>query len=141
MFPFLSNGPGPNCARWPNHPLWEIACAKMNCDLTEMRSGADPNPMKEVQREEHIGLIFQNILGSSIALEALHDTNVDGLGGIFDNWLPTDVRGQGSPRAGRQATPRRQGKVCVHQKARAANELTHAGQGFSDTCMTKLVSI
>jgi hypothetical protein len=55
----------------------------MNCDLTEMRSGADPNPMKEVQREEHIGLIFRNILGSSIALGALHDTNVDGLEGIF----------------------------------------------------------
>jgi hypothetical protein len=25
--------------------------------------GADPNPMKEVQREEHIGLIFRNLLG------------------------------------------------------------------------------
>ena len=39
--------------------------------------------MKGVQREEHIGLIFRNILGSSIALGALHDTNVDALEGIF----------------------------------------------------------
>jgi hypothetical protein len=77
------DGGDPNRARWPNHPLWEIACAEMNCDLTEMRSGADPNPMKEVQREEHIGLIFRNLLGSSITLGALHDTNVDGLEGIF----------------------------------------------------------
>ena len=55
----------------------------MNCDLTEMRSEADPNPMKEVQHEEHIDLIFQNLLGSSITLGALHDTNVDGLACIF----------------------------------------------------------
>ncbi len=73
-----------NRARWPNHPLWEIVCAEMNSDLTEMRSGADPNPMKEVQREEHIGMIFRNLLGSSITLGALHDTDVDGLEGMFD---------------------------------------------------------
>jgi catabolite regulation protein CreA len=36
--------------------------------------------MKEVQ---HIDLIFQNLLGSSITLGALHDTNVDGLACIF----------------------------------------------------------
>lgn len=78
------DGGDPNRARWPNHPLWEIVCAEMNCDLTEMRSGADPNPLKEVQREEHIGLIFRNLLGSSITLGALHDTDVEGLEGMFD---------------------------------------------------------
>lgn len=55
----------------------------MNGDLTEMRSGADPNPMKEVEREEHIGLIFRNLLGSSITLGALRGTDVEGLEGIF----------------------------------------------------------
>jgi hypothetical protein len=60
-----------NRARWPNHPLWEIACAEMNDDLTEMRSGADPNPLKEVHREQHISTIFRNILGCSITLAAL----------------------------------------------------------------------
>ena len=74
----------PNRARWPNHLLWEIVCAEMNEDLSEMHSGADPNPMKEVQREEHIALIFRNLLGSSITLGALHDTDVDGLEGMFD---------------------------------------------------------
>ena len=44
------DGGDPNRARRPNHPLWEIACAEMNCDLTEMQSGVDPNPMKEVRR-------------------------------------------------------------------------------------------
>lgn len=74
----------PNRARWPNHPLWETVCTEMNNDLTEMRSGADPNPMKEVHREEHIGLIFRNLLGSSITLAALHDAEPDGLGAVFD---------------------------------------------------------
>jgi len=77
------DGGDPNRARWPNHPLWEIVCAEMNGDLTEMRSGADPNPMKEVEREEHIGLIFRNLLGSSITLGALRDTDVEGLEGMF----------------------------------------------------------
>jgi hypothetical protein len=77
------DGGDPNRARWPNHPLWEIVCTEMNCDLTEMHSGADPNQMKEGQHKEHIGLIFQNLLGSSITLGALHDTNVDGLDCIF----------------------------------------------------------
>ncbi|MCK0097616.1 hypothetical protein MWU60_18720 [Yoonia sp. F2084L] len=74
----------PNRARWPNHPLWEIVCAEMNDDLTEMRSGADPNPMKQVHREEHIGMLVRNVLGCSITLGALHDTDVDGLGKMFD---------------------------------------------------------
>lgn len=33
-----------NRARWPNHPIWEIAVAEMAADLFEMREGADPNP-------------------------------------------------------------------------------------------------
>ena len=73
----------PNRARWPNHPLWEIVCAEMNDDLLEMRSGADPNPMKEVHREEHISTIFRNLLGSSITLAALHDAEPEGLDAIF----------------------------------------------------------
>ncbi|WP_322867734.1 hypothetical protein U5922_016885 [Aquicoccus sp. G2-2] len=68
-----------NRARWPNHPLWEIVCAEMNDDLTEMRSGADPNPMKEVHREQHISTIFRNVLGSSITIGALKGITVDAL--------------------------------------------------------------
>jgi hypothetical protein len=74
------DGGDPNRARWPNHPLWKIVCTEMNCDLTEVRSGADPSATKEVQ---HTDLMFQNLLGSSITLGALHDTNVDGLECIF----------------------------------------------------------
>ncbi|UXX82216.1 hypothetical protein [Roseovarius pelagicus] len=72
-----------NRARWPNHPLWEIVCAEMNDDLVEMRSGADPHPMKEVHREEHISLIFRNVLGCSITLAALHGRQQDELPGMF----------------------------------------------------------
>lgn len=60
------DGSDPNRARWPNHPIWDIVCAEMNDDLTEMRSGADPKPMKEVHGEEHIAMLFRNLLGSSI---------------------------------------------------------------------------
>jgi len=72
-----------NRARWPNHPLWETACAEINDDLTEMRSGADPNPMKEVHREQHINTLFRNLLGSSITLAALHGKSHDDLPDMF----------------------------------------------------------
>lgn len=62
----------PNRARWPNDPVWEIVCAEMNGFLMDMRSGADPNPMKEVHREQHIGVLSANILGTAIARAALH---------------------------------------------------------------------
>jgi len=68
-----------NRARWPNHLLWDIAAAEINDDLHEMRSGADPNPMKEVHREQHISTIFRNILGCSITLAALRDKQVPDL--------------------------------------------------------------
>ncbi len=76
-------GSDPNRARWQNHPLWELVCAEMNDDLIEMRSGADPNPMKEVHREEHIGLIYRNLLGSSITLAALSNADTNALGQVF----------------------------------------------------------
>ncbi|MSU91527.1 hypothetical protein GE300_18265 [Rhodobacteraceae bacterium 2CG4] len=56
----------PNRARWQNQLLWETVCAEMNADLCEMRSGCDPNPLKEVEREKHISLIFR---GGSIPAE------------------------------------------------------------------------
>ena len=68
-----------NRARWPNHPLWEIACAEINDGLFEMRSGLAPNPMKEVQRAEHINLIYRNVLGCSITLAALNGKSFDEL--------------------------------------------------------------
>jgi hypothetical protein len=73
-----------NRARWPNHVFWEIACAEMNDDLTEMRSGADPNPLKEIHREQHISTIFRNILGCSIALAALEGKKPADLPNVFD---------------------------------------------------------
>lgn len=72
-----------NRARWPNHPLWDMVCAEMNDNLTEMRSGADPNPMKEVHREELIGTIFRNVLGCSITLAALNGRDEADLPDMF----------------------------------------------------------
>ncbi|QUJ77348.1 hypothetical protein KDD17_04925 [Sulfitobacter albidus] len=89
-----------NRARWPNHPLWEIVCAEMNDDLTEMRSGADPNPMKEVHREQHIGMVFRNVLGCSVTIAALRGIEFDGLPAAIDQ-IAEDMKGQ------IQANPRR----------------------------------
>ncbi|MBU2982139.1 hypothetical protein KO498_09980 [Lentibacter algarum] len=72
-----------NRARWPNHPLWEIACAEMNDDLIEMRSGADPKPMKEVHREQHISTIFRNVHGSCITIAALEGAEAEDLPETF----------------------------------------------------------
>ncbi len=72
-----------NRSRWPIHALWETACAEINDDLVEMRSGADPNPMKEVHREQHIGTVFRNILGNSITLAALHGKPATDLPDMF----------------------------------------------------------
>jgi hypothetical protein len=72
-----------NRARWSNHLLWEMVCAEMNDDLTEMRSGADPNPMKEVHREQLIGTVFRNVLGCSITLAALNGRTVADLPDVF----------------------------------------------------------
>lgn len=77
--------PDPNRSRWPNHLLWETVIAEMNDDLLEMRSGADPNPMKEVHREAHIGLILKQILGLQITSAALHGVEQDGLQGLFES--------------------------------------------------------
>ena len=68
-----------NRARWPDHPLWDAACEAMNDDLAEMRSGADPNPLKAVQREDHINMLFRNVLGTSITLGALMGVGFDDL--------------------------------------------------------------
>ncbi len=60
-----------NRSRWPNHIIWETVMAELNDDLLEMRSGADPNPMKEIHREEHIGLIVRQAFGQMTTLAAL----------------------------------------------------------------------
>ncbi|MEP3784755.1 MAG: hypothetical protein ABJM43_07560 [Paracoccaceae bacterium] len=74
----------PNRSRWPNHLLWEMVVAEMNDDLMEMRSGADPNPMKEVHKETHIALLMRNILGTSLSLAALNGVAFDGVGAFLE---------------------------------------------------------
>lgn len=68
----VPNPSDPNRARWPNDLLWELVCAEMNDDLCEMRSGCDPNPLKEVHKENHISMITRQITGSVITLAALN---------------------------------------------------------------------
>lgn len=74
----------PNRSRRPNHLLWETVVAEMNDDLTEMRSGADPNPMKEVHKETHISLLQRNILGTTISLAALNGVDINGIGPFLE---------------------------------------------------------
>ncbi|WP_422048307.1 hypothetical protein [Shimia sp.] len=58
-------------ARWPNHSLWDVVHAEMNDDLIEMRSGADPNPMKEVRREAHTASLLKQVTSTCIAMAAI----------------------------------------------------------------------
>ena len=60
-----------NRARWPNHPLWDLAASVATEDLLEMRSHIDPAKVKHVHREEHIRLILAQVTGSAITLAAL----------------------------------------------------------------------
>ncbi|UWR30975.1 hypothetical protein K3758_05455 [Sulfitobacter sp. W002] len=77
----------PNRSRWPNHLIWETVVAEMNDDLTEMRSGADPNPMKEVHKETHISMIMRQVFGSHITLAALHGVEGEDLPEFLDTTL------------------------------------------------------
>ena len=77
----------PNRSRWPNHLIWETVVAEMNDDLLEMRSGADPNPMKEVHKESHIAMILRQAFGLQITLAALNGIEGDGLPEFFATTL------------------------------------------------------
>ncbi|SDO89770.1 hypothetical protein SAMN05216196_11275 [Lutimaribacter pacificus] len=77
------SGHDSNRARWPNHPIWDIALGEINTDLIEMYEGTDPTPVKEVQRSHHIGILLKNIKGSTITLAALHGVEQDDLQRFF----------------------------------------------------------
>ncbi|SIN99001.1 hypothetical protein SAMN05444722_0029 [Rhodovulum sp. ES.010] len=60
-----------NRARWPNHPIWDMAAAECEGDLTEMRSHVDPDSVRYVHRAEHIRLIMAQLTGNATTLAAL----------------------------------------------------------------------
>lgn len=68
-----------NRARWPNHPLWDVAASEMNGDLFEMRESADPNPLKEIHKAEKLGQLTQSMVGTAISMAALEGCQFDEL--------------------------------------------------------------
>jgi transposase len=60
-----------NRARWPSAPIWELAEAEAQGDLTEMRSHLDPDKVKYVHRQEHIRLMMAQVIGNATTLAAL----------------------------------------------------------------------
>jgi len=84
---YIAPNDDPNRSRWPNHLIWETVVAEMNDDLLEMRSGADPNPMKEVHKESHISMIMRQVFGSHITLAALHGVEDEDLPRFLDTTL------------------------------------------------------
>ncbi|MEN8893081.1 MAG: hypothetical protein ABF283_09345 [Planktotalea arctica] len=92
----IPNG-GKNRARWPNHPIWEIAQAEMNAEMFEMREGSDPNPLKQIQRDEKVRQLEQLILGTTISHAALNGKTYEQLpeyfkqvGTLLDARIKTD---------------------------------------------------
>lgn len=63
-----------NRARWPNHPIWELAAGSSDEDLLELRSHVDPEKVKHVHKDEHIRLILSQIVGNATTLAALEGT-------------------------------------------------------------------
>jgi hypothetical protein len=57
-----------------------------------MRSGADPNPMKEVHREQHISMLSRNILGCCITLAALKNRKFGDLNKSIGS-IATEMKG------------------------------------------------
>lgn len=68
-----------NRARWPNHPIWDMARAAFDSDLMEMRSHLPPDQIKAVERAEHIRLILMQVVGSMTTLAALEGVADDDL--------------------------------------------------------------
>lgn len=75
----------PNRARWPNHPLWDLAADAMREDLFEMVSGVDPNAIKEVVREEKRAQLVSQFVGLGISIAALDGVTPEHLP---DQWKP-----------------------------------------------------
>lgn len=68
-----------NRARWPNHPIWDLAASAVDGDLAELRSYLPPDQIKQVHRAEHIKLIEAQVLGSVTTLAALERAEAVGL--------------------------------------------------------------
>jgi len=49
--------------RWPNHPLWDAIENTIAYDLAEMMTGATPNAVKEIHRQQLAATMEQQLLG------------------------------------------------------------------------------
>lgn len=74
-----------NRARWPNHAIWGLVMQEVANAHSDMRTFADPDRTKEVNRAQHISDILRNILGCSVTLAALQDSEFSELSGFFQN--------------------------------------------------------
>ncbi len=97
-----------NRARWPIAPIWELAKAEAQDDLTEMRSYMDPDKVKYVHRQEHIRLMMAQVIGNATTLAALD--------GVQESDLPKYVTGL----ANRMAMALTDGPERAESKLKAA---------------------
>ena len=64
--------------------IWEMACAEMNGDLFEVRSGVAPGTIKQVHCETHMSLLLRNITGCAITHAALQNITFSNMSSHFD---------------------------------------------------------
>lgn len=61
-----------NRSRWPDSELWKQVRSELHADLFEMRTFADPDLVKRVQREEHDRLLAAQMTGLLTTRAALN---------------------------------------------------------------------
>ena len=67
----IPNPNDPNRARWPNHPMWELAIDACRSDLAEMTTFVPPDKIKEVIGAEQRQIILAQLSGLSLHMAAL----------------------------------------------------------------------
>ena len=68
-----------NRARWPNDPIWNVVRQELSADLFEMRNFAPPDTIKRIQKEKHLELLGQQLLGLLITRAAISGVSIDDL--------------------------------------------------------------
>ncbi|PIB25875.1 hypothetical protein BFP76_12800 [Amylibacter kogurei] len=61
-----------NRARWPSHPIWDLAKGTVTTRLTEFEPLITQSEFQEISKHERIGILEKQALGLAVSLAAIH---------------------------------------------------------------------